>query len=521
LKKQNAGGDDDDNNIEVPGDSVYMDAECAAERGWEDFDAGDADENKSGSSKLSRETVDEIVEEMLHVQLTRGNDPKADKDASRALIDSKLAEEYNKNAVERMGSLFSLTSCSAGIKDSDDDSIHSKNITSTPNSVTSNASKKSRPAKEAAQYEIISSLLCLPRSDHTTDVAAYDVSSFRGLEIKGIYSNNQLISSYIFKYFITYFMIDGDSDESLHQKQQQEDISPLTPPQGTEFFEDFIVRLKEPKEETEELIDIVEIMSTTTSRSSSSSSSSSRLASDVPPTYLIDTSYNPSLDTVTAITLNTVQQSVCEKIHHNVIHNINHFVDPTTTATLAKPVYLMIQGGPGSGKTTLFKEIVRRIRATLRIKRARLIDMVEHEMSSVIVTRSKSTTISPYLRGMIERMNKVGFGIKQCATTGAAAIIVGNKCVTLHTLNMIPIIKKKKEDVKQATIIKVSDNYRTKCLSLAQKTMYQEMYSNAGCYCQSIDEVSHDTLVYKLLLHTNYVINYLYNDMFFCDSVLC
>jgi RecA/RadA recombinase len=162
--------------------------------------------------------------------------------------------------------------------------------------------------------------------------------------------------------------------------------------------------------------------------------------------------------------------------------------------------HIAIAGNIGAGKTTLFVELIRRVRAYLTRKRERLQEMVRDELRGGIAASS----LSDRLKQLIFRINKVVFGFKQCATTGAAAVVVGNKCVTINSLHAIPISQTTKK-VSDETHKKKSDNYRRGPLTLQQIADYQDMFQKAGCFMVSIDEVSH--IYFSILLIFYYYLN--------------
>ena len=260
---------------------------------------------------------------------------------------------------------------------------------------------------------------------------------------------------------------------------------------GKDFFDDFIRRVSQPAIEISDQIDTDLIASEMAKNIQIHTTIDNTATGTIPLVDLVENGNELADGCVGNIPagvnqLNEKQEFVCSKLYKNIRNNINFHVNPITTPNQSDPVYLILQGGPGAGKTTLFVELIRRVRAYLTRKRERLQEMVRDELRGGLAASS----LSDRLKQLIFRINKVVFGFKQCATTGAAAVVVGNKCVTMHSLHAIPIAQITKK-VSDETHMKKSDNYRKGPLTLQQIADYQDMFQKAGCFMVSIDEVSH------------------------------
>ena len=252
--------------------------------------------------------------------------------------------------------------------------------------------------------------------------------------------------------------------------------------QGKEYLDALLDKMRVPKTVMGEQIDIVKIVNQATSTDEDDQSVTGEGKVDE-PTDLIENQEEDAygIDIVDRRQLNQEQEYVCTKFYKIVRHNINHFVDPTTTLCPSDPIYMIVQGGPGCGKTTLFKELIKRIEAYLSRKRQRFRDIIAYKARN-------HQTISNELRGCIERINKVVFGIKQSATTGVAAVVVGNNCETMHSAQAVPIfMSKKKTSAKNA--YKKTDKYRSNALNPIFKVQLVEEFKGSGCFVIHIDEV--------------------------------
>jgi len=252
--------------------------------------------------------------------------------------------------------------------------------------------------------------------------------------------------------------------------------------QGKFYLDALLERMKISKPIMGEQIDIVKIMNQVTSADEVDQSKTGEGRDDEPTDLIENEEENAyGMDVAGRRQLNQEQEYVCKKFYKLIRHNINHFVDPTTTPRPSDPIYMMVQGGPGCGKTTLFKELIQRIEAYLLRKRQRFRDIIAYKARH-------SQTISNEMRGCIERINKVVFGIKQSATTGVAAVVVGNNCETMHSSQAVPIfMSKKKTSAKNA--YRKTDKYRTNALNPILKVQLVEEFKGSGCFVISIDEV--------------------------------
>jgi hypothetical protein len=122
-------------------------------------------------------------------------------------------------------------------------------------------------------------------------------------------------------------------------------------------------------------------------------------------------------------------------------------------------------------------------------KRARLRLLAIKEMLQIKKGTNMLGIVSHNTSTMIDRMNTVVLGMKQCATTGAAAVVVGNNCETMHSLHHIPIITTKEQYTSQETITSKSDNYNKPVPDNLIRQMRQ-IFAGTGCYLTTIDEVT-------------------------------
>jgi len=100
------------------------------------------------------------------------------------------------------------------------------------------------------------------------------------------------------------------------------------------------------------------------------------------------------------VRLNPAQEAIAMELYKFVRSQLNHDMDPINRP-LHPPIYLNIQGGPGSGKTTLMKEVFRRV----NVYAARIC----HPQAS---------------------RKTAGFFLT--ATTGKACQVLGNGAMTVH-----------------------------------------------------------------------------------------
>jgi len=277
--------------------------------------------------------------------------------------------------------------------------------------------------------------------------------------------------------------VEEKKEEKEEEEEKNEDISPLIPTlRGQSYLDALIEKLKLTYSIEGEQIDTVKLI-----REAPVLDETTLIAGDstqVSPVELIETGDEDAygtLDVQDRKQLNTEQEYVCNKLYKLVRNNVDHFINPISTPNIMKPLYMMVHGGPGSGKTTLFKELIRRTEAYITRKRQQYRYMITYQVQH-------NQILSQELIGCIDRINKVVFGIKQCATTGAAAVVVGNKCVTMHSLHAIPIISSTDKQSARSIISK-SDIYRKRKLLNEEIDEYQKSFKGAGCLLLNIDEV--------------------------------
>ena len=251
--------------------------------------------------------------------------------------------------------------------------------------------------------------------------------------------------------------------------------------QGKDYLDALLEKMKIPKTITSAQIDIPELVTQATTTAVVTQDDVGEVREELTDLIEEDNEDAYAPDVVNRRQLNEAQEYVCTKFYKLVRHNINHFVDPTITKEPSDPVYLIVQGGPGCGKTTLFKELINRIEAYLARKRQRFREIIAYKAAN-------SENISNELRGCIERINKVVFGIKQCATTGVAAVVVGNNCETMHSSQSVPLfLTKKKTSAKK--LYRQTDRYRKSSLVAVHKLKYIDEFKGSGCLLIHIDEV--------------------------------
>ena len=172
------------------------------------------------------------------------------------------------------------------------------------------------------------------------------------------------------------------------------------------------------------------------------------------------------------------QKLIADRIYKQVRNSINNFYDEKS-CELLPPLHYIVQGGPGCGKTTLFKEIVRQVRAYLLRFSARLYVLRRSAQSYGVAARDLETKIS--------RFNEIVLGIKQLATTGAGACVVQNNCQTVHSFFKIPVCQAKGDNERA---ILQEENKKKKDLDPMKIDPIRNELTDSGCRVITIDEVS-------------------------------
>ena len=203
--------------------------------------------------------------------------------------------------------------------------------------------------------------------------------------------------------------------------------------------------------------------------------------------------------------LNNDQTSVFEIYYKNVRANLHHFLYRTQRAL---PIHLIVQGGPGAGKTTLSQEILLRIKAYISRLRRNLrlrLDL------SLRIANGSLEGVPQLLQNELAQFNKLySCCVVMSATSGVAATIAQNESVTVHSQYKI-VSHNSKTDTKAKNIAdRISDTYR-KPLSENIKLAKTLEFSGGGAYLHNIDEVRYYVTVnrYFIVLSLIFIIFWL------------
>ena len=118
--------------------------------------------------------------------------------------------------------------------------------------------------------------------------------------------------------------------------------------------------------------------------------------------------------------LTSEQNKIFNKLYELAISNFNHFINDNITAIEDQQQLEVVLGGPGSGKSFVIKVLLH----TLKNKITEIIDNELLKLKGIDINEINSEKIRK-----CEDIKKV---IAICATTGAAAAMMGNGCRTVH-----------------------------------------------------------------------------------------
>jgi hypothetical protein len=188
--------------------------------------------------------------------------------------------------------------------------------------------------------------------------------------------------------------------------------------------------------------------------------------------------------------LNNQQDEVCTTIYQNVRGHFNWFIDKVVQGgreIKPEPLYQIIQGGPGAGKTTLFKELIRRLTTYLQRRKDRFM-LMEYKFRMDASGDKRISDEVAILKLKMIQFKKINLGLLQCATTHAGAAVVKNNCQTVTSFFKLPVMKGGETTMHQDIVIKTS-NAPKKPLNLNQILIKRNELEESGCYLITIDEV--------------------------------
>jgi hypothetical protein len=183
--------------------------------------------------------------------------------------------------------------------------------------------------------------------------------------------------------------------------------------------------------------------------------------------------------------LNNDQTEGFKIYYKNVRANLHHFLYGTQRAS---PIHLIVQGGPGAGKTTLSQEILLRIKAYISRLRRNLRLRLDLALR---IANENFKDISQDLQNELAQFNKLYSNcVVMSATSGVAATIAQNESVTVHSQYKI-VSHNSKADTKTKNVAdRMSDRYRSP-LSANVKLSKTLEFSGGGAYLHNIDEVKY------------------------------